>query len=137
VLRHYLAGRERQPLTLLGYSFGADVLPSIVNRLPADLRDRISHLVLIGLGHDATWEIRVTEWLPGLAPVGEPLAPEIARLPELPILCLYGEDERSLCPALSANRATGFCIGSGHHLGGDYDAIADRILAFIRVPTAP
>ena len=38
ILRHYLAAWNKQRVLLVGYSFGADVLPFVVNRLPADLR---------------------------------------------------------------------------------------------------
>ncbi|MBX5463837.1 MAG: virulence factor family protein, partial [Steroidobacteraceae bacterium] len=44
---------------------------------------------------------------------------------------LYGEgDKDALCPELPAEHATTARIGKGHHLGRDYDAIANRILAF-------
>jgi type IV secretory pathway VirJ component len=132
VLRHYLAAWNKGQVMLIGYSFGADVLPSIVNRLPADLRATIASISLIGLAHDVTWEVRVTDWLPGLAPTGTLISPEIERLPPIPLLCLFGADEKSLCPELRPDRATVVSIGKGHHLDGEYTAIADRILEFAR-----
>jgi type IV secretory pathway VirJ component len=137
VLRHYLQEWEKTDVLLLGYSFGADVLPSIVNRLPADLRARIVAIALVGLAHDVTWEVKLTDWIPGLARVGTPIAPEIARLPPIPLLCLYGKGEKSLCPELSRERATAVAMGKGHHLGGDYELIADRILEFSRSRELP
>jgi len=137
VLRHYLAAWNKGQVLLIGYSFGADVLPSIVNRLPSDLRARVVSISLIGLAHDVTWEVRVTDWLPGLAPTGTPIASEIERLPPIPLLCLHGADERSLCPELRPDRASVVSVGKGHHLDGDYAAIADRILEFSRSKGTP
>ena len=38
ILRHYLQAWHKTEIALAGYSFGADVMPVIVNRLPADLK---------------------------------------------------------------------------------------------------
>jgi type IV secretory pathway VirJ component len=38
ILRHYLAAWDKQIVVLIGYSQGADILPFVVNRLPAHMR---------------------------------------------------------------------------------------------------
>lgn len=132
ILREKLRTRPAgDKVLLIGYSTGADVLPFIVNRLPEDLVNRIASVSLIAPGHDAVFEIHVRDWIPGSRKKeGLPLMPEIARLPP-PVLCLYGEgDKDALCPELPAEQATTVLIGTGHHLGGDYEAIANRILTF-------
>jgi type IV secretory pathway VirJ component len=49
------------------------------------------------------------------------------------IQCFYGEDESdSVCPELGTNGAEIIGVGSGHHFGGDYDALAQDILAGVR-----
>jgi len=133
ILREKLRARPAgDKVLLIGYFTGADVLPFIVNRLPEDLRNRIASVNLIAPGHDAVFEIHVRDWIPGSRKKeGLPLMPEIARFPPPAVLCLYGEgDKEALCPELPAEHATTVLIGEGHHLGGDYDAIAGRILAF-------
>jgi type IV secretory pathway VirJ component len=42
VIRQYLAAWNKSRVLLVGYSFGADTLPFIVNRLPADLRPAVA-----------------------------------------------------------------------------------------------
>ena len=49
-LRRHQMQWGRQKIVLVGYSFGADVLPAIVPDLPAELRGQIKSLVLIGTG---------------------------------------------------------------------------------------
>ena len=49
ILRHYLAAWHKERVLLIGYSFGADVLPFVVNRLPAELRAHIVSVSLLGI----------------------------------------------------------------------------------------
>ncbi len=132
-MNYYMQAWSRTRVLLIGYSLGADVLPFVVNRLPARLRDRVGALVLIGLSSTATFEIHVSGWLPGATVTGEPVAPELARLDATHVLCLYGDGEHdSLCPALARAGARALKIGSGHHLGGHYTEIARAILELAR-----
>lgn len=131
VARYYFNLWHKQRLILIGYSFGADVLPFIYNRLPADLRSHVGTVNLLGLSATATFEVHVSEWLPGSAPDGLATTPEIARMVGAAILCLHGEGERdSLCDRLPASQVTARQIGTGHHFSGDYAGIADSIIDF-------
>lgn len=133
IIEHYSRRLSRSRVVLMGYSFGADVLPFIVNRLPEQARARIERIVLIGPSRSAVFEVKVRGWIPGLADEGLPLAPELARLDAERILCIHGAEEReSGCPALAQAGARGWAIGAGHHFGGDYGAVAQAILEFLR-----
>jgi len=130
VMRHYLAAWKKERIVLVGYSFGADVLPFVLERLPSDLRARIRSVSLLGLSSTATFEVKVSGWL-GSDGDGFPTEPQIRRLDDAPrIQCLYGEgDKDSVCPALPA-RIPRAQVGKGHHFSGEYDELAKRILAF-------
>lgn len=130
VMRHYLAAWKKERIVLVGYSFGADVMPFVLERLPADLRAKIRSVSLLGLSSTATFEVKVSGWLGG-GGEGLPIAPQIESLKEPPrVLCLYGEGESdTLCPALPA-RIAREQVGKGHHFSGDYATLATRILAF-------
>ena len=132
-MEHYSQALSRSRVVLVGYSFGADVLPFIVNRLPAHLRSLVDRIVLIGPSQSAVFEVKISGWIPGLADKGEPLAPELAKLDVGKLLCIYGAEEpRSSCPALAQSGARSEQIGVGHHLGGEYDAVFRQILDFLR-----
>jgi type IV secretory pathway VirJ component len=132
VMRHYLAAWNKQRVLLVGYSFGADVLPFVVNRLPADLRARVASVSLLGIDANASFEVRIADWVGG-DNAGPPTRPELARIAHVPILCIYGRGEQdSICPQLPPGLATLEQIGTGHHFGGEYATLADRILAFAR-----
>lgn len=132
VLRHYLAAWQKQRVLLVGYSFGADVLPFVVNRLPPDLRARVASVSLLGIDAHASFEVRVSDWVGGDTG-GPPTRPELTQVQHVPVLCIYGEgEEDSICPGLPAGTVRCEKIGRGHHFSGEYATLADRILAFAR-----
>jgi type IV secretory pathway VirJ component len=132
VIRHYLSSWGKKRVLLVGYSFGADVLPFVVNRLPADLQSQIETVSLLGLDSTASFEISVADWI-GNDASGMPTRPELANLRVKPVLCIYGEGEQdSICPSLQEPRITSEQVGTGHHFGGEYAQLADKILAFAR-----
>ena len=128
IARHYLGAWGRQQLLLVGYSLGADVLPFMASRLPPDLLGRVRLVVLLGPSRMTSFEFHLTDWLGGSGGGDRPVLPEVAKLRGRPLLCLYGQEEKdSLCTEIgSLGKAV--ALQGSHHFGGDYAALADRIL---------
>ena len=130
VIQVYGARWHTRTVALIGYSFGADVMPFVYNRLPPSQREQVSLLALLGLAHTADFQIRVTGWL-GLpaSAAALPITPEIGAIPSALIQCFYGEDESdTLCPSLEKSGATVVRTGGGHHFGRDYASLEQAIL---------
>lgn len=127
VIRYYAARWGRGKVILIGYSQGADVLPFALNRLPAGTRARVQLAALLGPGQKASFEFHVSNWI---GPSGDkPILPEARKLSASNTLCVYGESEKdSLCPDLSPAQARRLPLTGGHHFGGDYEALAGKIL---------
>lgn len=133
VLRKYLAVWKARQILLIGYSFGADVMPFIVNRLPADLRARVVTVTLLGMGQKAGWEVHVAGWVGGTDDEARYIAPELDRLGPVRLLCLYGEgddDSAESCKTFARPQMASAQIGDGHHFGYLYGELADRIVAY-------
>lgn len=130
LLRHYLAAWHKDRVLLIGYSRGADVLPFMASRLPAELRGHVALVALLGAEHGIEFEFRVSDWLPGsLQDATHQVLPEVEKLTGYRVLCIYGEDEPApLCPDLDPARFTVHKMAGGHHFGGDYRALADLVL---------
>ncbi|HEY0720867.1 MAG TPA: AcvB/VirJ family lysyl-phosphatidylglycerol hydrolase [Gammaproteobacteria bacterium] len=131
IARHYLAAWHKQRLLLIGYSFGANVLPFVVERLPVDLRQRVALVALLGPEPNATFEFHLSEWMGGLfAHDGEPILPVLERLHGVPpMLCIHGSEEaHSLCRGLDAALATSIELKGAHHFDGDFAGLARLIL---------
>ena len=104
ILERYERAWGKRRVLLVGYSFGADVLPFLVSRLPAELRARVALVGLLGLSEQASFEFHVAGWL-GVETGHHPTVPEVARLEATPVLCLRGEDETdSACRLLHGRR---------------------------------
>ncbi len=131
VLRTYSARWHARHIALVGYSFGADVLPFAFNRLPADLRAKVTLISLLGFTNAADFEISVTGWL-GAPPTAAalPVAAEVNQIPRGLIQCFYGEGEDdSACPALATQGIEVIRTAGEHHFDGNYGALAHRIVA--------
>jgi type IV secretory pathway VirJ component len=131
ILEHYREAFGTKRAILIGYSFGAGVLPFAVNRLPQADRKSIALVALLGLEAKASFEIRVTGWL-GASPAGEgarDVLAELLRIDPARVQCFYGEEEDdSLCPNPALAKAEIIRTPGGHHFDGDYAALARKIL---------
>ncbi|SAK91939.1 bacterial virulence protein VirJ [Caballeronia glebae] len=131
IIRTYNARWHTSHVALVGYSFGADVMPFAYNRLPEEARAQVSYISLMGFSPEADFQIRVTGWL-GMKASEKALKvrPELNKLPPSMVQCIYGEkEEDTLCPALTNTGIDVVKLPGDHHFGGDYDALARRILA--------
>jgi len=134
IMKAYMAKWHASKIALIGYSFGADVMPFAYNRLPADLRAHVASMALLGFAQNADFEITVGGWL-GEATSADalPIKPEIAKVPPALIQCFYGADEDdTMCPALAASGVEQIKTTGGHHFDGDYAKLAKRILDGLR-----
>jgi type IV secretory pathway VirJ component len=128
--RHYFSAWDRNRLILVGYSFGADVLPHILNRLPDELRQQLALAVLLGPSHNADFEFHVATWLAKESESSLPVIPELEKLHNVKIIALYGDDEKeSLCKDVPAGLVKCILMKGGHHFDKDYDTIVRTILS--------
>lgn len=120
VIRHYSREWGRERVVLVGYSMGADVLPFMVNRLPADTRARIGGVALLALAHDAVFEFRVEQWWGTSRAPPRATRPEVERLGDLAVVCVWGRgDDKAACPQFGTAPVRIVELGGGHHFEGD------------------
>ncbi|HYR08096.1 MAG TPA: AcvB/VirJ family lysyl-phosphatidylglycerol hydrolase [Longimicrobium sp.] len=129
VIRHYGEAWGREKVVLVGYSMGADVLPFLINRLPADTRERIGGVALLALAHDAVFEFRIEQWWRTSTAPRFATRPEVEKLKGLPVLCVWGRgDDKAACPAMATAPLTVIGLEGGHHFEGD----RPRLLRVVR-----
>lgn len=132
ILRHYLTAWKKRSVLLIGFSQGADVMPFIVNRLPAATRSSLQAVVLLSLSQSAVFEFHLQNWLGG-SDDQVPVAPELTKMTGIRALCVYGEDEEdSMCIQPQAKTLQVIKLHGGHHFDGDYPSLARLILARAR-----
>jgi type IV secretory pathway VirJ component len=130
VIRRYTKEWGARDVVLVGFSFGADVLPFAYNRLGDEERGKVKQMSLLALSKQADFEIRVTGWLGAKSAAGAPpVGPELDRVPAGILQCFYGEeDDDSNCPDIASRGVEEVRTTGDHHFDGDYEALARRIL---------
>jgi type IV secretory pathway VirJ component len=131
IIRHYQQHFGLHSVILIGFSFGADVMPFLINRLPADLRANIRLVTLLSPERATAFEVQPSGWFHRQADATIPIEPELNRLSTPRLQCVYGEDEAadSLCTLASATRYQVVRKPGGHHFDHDYGELADAIIA--------
>ncbi|WP_336334943.1 virulence factor family protein [Pseudomonas putida] len=131
LMQHYRQKWGTKRFVLTGYSFGADVLPAIYNRLPAEDQQRIDAVMLLAFARSGSFEIEVEGWL-GKEGQEAPTGPEMAKLPASKVVCVYGieETDESGCTDKTAVGER-LKLPGGHHFDENYPALAKRLIGEI------
>jgi type IV secretory pathway VirJ component len=131
VIRAYQKKWQKPNVILIGYSRGADALPFMASRLPADLRDATKLVALLGLESWIDFKYN-PPWTLGHYvehPKRFDVLPETQKLRGMNVLCVYGEKEKdSLCPSLDPASFTIVRERGGHHFAGRYDEVGRAIV---------
>jgi type IV secretory pathway VirJ component len=128
MIRYYLAHLDKKRVLLVGYSQGADVLPFAVNRLPRTSRQAVALTAILGMSEHAVFEFHLTNWVSD-DNSGPATLPEVNRITDIPVLCIYGEDESdSLCPRLDPKKFIVVKVKGNHHFDGNYVGLAQQIM---------
>lgn len=122
-----------QRVVLIGYSMGADVLPFVIDQLAEDVHAKVAQLDLVSLGHQAVFKFFPTQWI-GLE-MGHKFAtlPQLARIHDLDIVCLYGDaDPDAACRDIPKGAVQVVELRSGHVMGKVAEQLADSLSEHIR-----
>jgi type IV secretory pathway VirJ component len=122
-----------QQVILVGFSFGANVIPFMVNRLPPAQRSKIKLITLLSPERTTAFEVSPAGWMGKAADATIPIEPELKAMATIPLQCVYGTDEGqdSLCTTEAATRFDVIRKPGGHHFDNKYDQLADAIVAAV------
>jgi type IV secretory pathway VirJ component len=133
ILRFYLPAWHGRQFVMSGFSFGADVMPFLLNRLPADLRQKLRSVTLLSPTGEATFHYRLPDWGPAPKVPHYPVAPELERLRGERMLCFYGAtDKGAMGPQLDPTLITCYRMPGGHAIGKRSQLAAEKIVEAIR-----
>jgi len=133
IISYYEIAWKRKKVILIGYSFGADVVPFIFTRLPKSQAEDIRHIILLSPSNHTDFEIHLTEML-GKNRKGTNNVPvEINKIDRKPILIISGEkEEDSLNLAdLKITNHHEITVPGGHHYDNDPASVVDAIIKYL------
>ncbi|MGE6292940.1 AcvB/VirJ family lysyl-phosphatidylglycerol hydrolase [Aeromonas media] len=134
ILTEYQSRWGRQRWLLVGFSFGAEIVPFVINRLPQAYRNSLVGAVMLSPSTASDFEIHVSDMVVHDKAGSYPTLPEVKAIKSLPLLCVQGADDDSpvkLCPHLQQPNVTTVTLPGSHHFDDDYGvlyrSIADRL----------
>jgi len=129
VIHHYMAAWNKKSFVLCGYSFGADILPFIITRLPGDLKYMMKSAVMMSPDPKGDFEIHVADMLSfGSSNDKYNVLAEVKKYTSGHITCIFGKEEDSETPKLFSNTGAIIRLLPGsHHYDNDLGAVAREI----------
>jgi type IV secretory pathway VirJ component len=122
---------------LVGYSFGADVVPFLYNRLPATVRNKVVALEMLSPFASSDFMVHTADLL-NISADDKPfkVAEELQSV-SIPIFCFYGEkeDPKALQKVKKRNFIIRLVAGDHHYEGSSVEKIVNamRSLRLIRL----
>jgi len=113
---------------MIGYSFGADITPFVVNRLPDSLKNQLTDVILLSPSTSTDFEIHLSDMLGIGRKRSMDVVAEINRLGDQKTTILFGEDESGFpVSQLKLAKYHSDIIKGDHHFGGNFQAVAEKI----------
>lgn len=130
LLQYYGRQWKHQTFLLVGYSMGADVLPFIFNKLPADLRAQTKQLVFMSPSRFTDMEVHVSEMLGKTMKNGMSVPEAINRITDHPLLILFGEGEKDFdLKELHISNYQHMVLPGGHHYDNEAGNVVQTIVS--------
>ena len=91
---HYMQQWNKKSFMLVGYSFGACIVPFVATRFPQSLKNSLVSVFSISPDERADFEIHISDMLSlGIADNHYNVLSEIDKVKHVPLYCFFGEEE--------------------------------------------
>ncbi|MEP7257456.1 MAG: AcvB/VirJ family lysyl-phosphatidylglycerol hydrolase [Flavitalea sp.] len=128
-----LINRKNQQLVLSGYSFGADVMPFIVNRLSDKLKSKLISVLLLSPSTSTDLEIHLTDMLGTNKKRSWDVVAEINKMRNIKTVTVFGSDETAFPVGdITLNHYTNEFLPGGHHFDGEAEDVAKNLLKYFK-----
>jgi len=130
LLKYYTIRWNKHSFLLIGYSFGADVVPFIASKLLSPIREQLLQLVMLSPDPRADFEIHITDMLNLGSGQGKyDVVREVRSLNKISVVCLFGDEEdESDKNAFRLPLVRIMTLPGSHHYKNDFPLIVGTIL---------
>lgn len=132
LLRQFLNKSKNKNFILMGYSFGADVVPFIQSRLQKELAAALTHSFLLSPSAKTDFEVHILEMIGMNNTYGRSVADEINKLTSPATLIFGSNDTNRLALNKKAANVHIVIVPGNHHFNNDIELIANTIIPIIR-----
>ena len=130
VLLYYMAHLQKTSFIMVGYSFGADVIPFISNRLPEDLKKRLILIAMLSPDYKTDFEVTISSMLNLGIEESYDVIGELHKVNYAKKLCVFGSEEydENTQKSFKATGAEITVLKGGHHYSENYPLIVSSIM---------
>lgn len=135
LLDTYMARWHRRTFLLAGFSFGADVMPFVVNRLPSPLMRQCRGIALFSPGTSTDFEIHLSQMLNSHHRWPYDVVSELESMKPVRLVCFFGTEEHSFpVQALDRPGWQVVYLPGGHHYADNKQDVAVLVLQKLGLP---
>ena len=135
-IAHYLGklfhSKINYKIVMIGYSFGADVMPFIINKLPGAIKNKLAGVLLISPSEYTDFEIHWLDILGVNKKRSMDVVDGINRMNVPRTILFFGEDESGFPVDKAVKIDTLIKIPGGHHFDHDSRRLADILIREIK-----
>ena len=132
VLKDYSKKWNKKEIIFIGYSFGGDVLPFLINRLPDDLKEKIKVIALITPGKTSDFTIHINDMLLIDGTYKYNVPKEIAKISTEKIICFFGQKEETIFAEGQQPKNVRNVFVKGGHSFSDSKTVMKEIFADLK-----
>ncbi|WP_027378053.1 AcvB/VirJ family lysyl-phosphatidylglycerol hydrolase [Kaistella palustris] len=131
-LKELIKNRKNKKIILIGYSYGADVVPFIYNRFDPDFQKNISSLIIVGPSKVNDFEIHLQEYVTGEKEYGFSVISEINRLKGVPVTVVVSDFEKLHFPMqeITLKKYNFLHLAGNHQYNGNTKMLADALVKY-------
>ena len=128
-ITHYMKQWDRSSFVLVGYSFGASVVPFIANNFTPTLKDSLKGIFLFSPDKTGDFEVHIADMLSFDRVEKYDVLGELKRISALKPVCIFGSKEDLDLQRIFLNKGLKVeNLPGEHHFNNDYNAISEIIL---------
>jgi type IV secretory pathway VirJ component len=132
-MANQLSKQKTKQWILLGYSFGADVSPFIINNLPATLKNLLVTSILLSPSTSTDFEIHLFDMAGGSKKRRMDVLSEINKISSLRVVGIFSSSEKNFpISTLHLKNQKTEILPGGHHFEGNTAEVAQTIMKYFK-----
>ena len=122
--------RKNQQLVLAGYSFGADIVPFVVNNLPDSIKKKLISVVLLSPSKSTDFETHFWDMLGGARKGNRDVVAEINKLGSVKTAIILETEADFPANNIKLKDSGFYKLGGGHHFEGNTNEVVKIMMKY-------
>jgi len=122
--------RKDQQFILIGYSFGADITPFVVNLFPDSIKKKLISVILLSPSTSTDFETHVWDKLGLKKKRSMDVVAEVNKLGTMKTAIILGNDDDFPINSIKLKNYVHELLPGGHHYEGNTDEVAKTIMKY-------